>query len=120
MRQSEEKIDGRTFFARLDHDEIAKQALDIFASNIAKQIYNLYFLLDIEKIAIGGGISRQPILIEKINEKMKEVCAANPFSKVLPRIHVEIVPATFGNEANQIGALMTFIEKQIYQYNLKT
>lgn len=113
MRQSVEQIDGRTFFARLEHDEIAKQALDIFASNIAKQIYNLYFLLDIEKIAIGGGISRQPILIEKIREKMKEVYEISPFSKFLPDMHVEIVKAAYGNEANQIGAMMTFIEKQI-------
>lgn len=120
MSQSEEKIDGRTFFARIEHDEIAKQTLDILASNIAKQIYNLYFLLDIEKIAIGGGISRQPILIEKINEKMKEVYESNPFSTFLPSMHVEIVQASYGNEANQIGALMTFIEKQIYQCNLNT
>ena len=33
-----------------------------FCRAVAVQIYNLNVLLDLEKVAIGGGISKQPIL----------------------------------------------------------
>lgn len=108
---SGEKIDGRAFFKRLENDEFAKKALDEFACDIAKQIYNLYWLLDLEKIAIGGGISRQAILIDKINEKFRTIlndCFVPYFPKI---ISIDIVPAAFGNDANMIGAFIAYQRK---------
>ena len=107
----EEEINGRQFFALLNEDETAKKVLDEFASGIAKQIYNLYWLLDLEKVAIGGGISRQPILIEKVNEQFNHLIDDSPVKQYLPVMEVDIVAAQFGNEANQIGAFMTFVEE---------
>ena len=107
----EEDINGRQFFALLNDDEVAKKVLDDFASRIAKQIYNLYWLLDLEKVAIGGGISRQPVLIEKINEKFNHLVDDSPVKQYLPVMEIDIVAAQFGNEANQIGAFMTFVEE---------
>ncbi len=108
---SEETIDGREFFRRLPDDEAAQKALDEFASAVAKQIYNLYWLLDLEKIAIGGGISRQPILTEKIREKFDEVCASSAMGKYMGRGNIEIVTCQFQNDANLIGAMMNFISE---------
>mgnify|MGYP000435333641 CR=1 FL=1 len=42
----------------------ANEALRSFCRAVAVQIYNLNVLLDLEKVAIGGGISKQPILVE--------------------------------------------------------
>ena len=68
-------------------------------------------LLDLEKVAIGGGISKQPILVETLNEVYEEyILRGHPFSEAqarcLPR--PEIVPCRFLSEANQIGAFASY------------
>ena len=107
---SEEMISGRDFFALLENDDIAKQVFEDFCNRVAIQIFNLYWLLDLEKIAIGGGISRQDILIETINKKFNSLLDNSPMKKYLPTIETTILRAEYGNEANQIGALMTYLE----------
>ena len=71
----------------------------------------LNVLLDLEKVAIGGGISKQPILVETLNEVYEEyILRGHPFSEAqarsLPR--PEIVPCRFLSEANQIGAFASY------------
>ena len=105
----QEEIDGREFFRRLPEDETAQAVLDQFCHNVAVQIYNLYFLLDIEKIAIGGGISRQPVLTEKINEQFQKVTKESALGRYMPKYDIEIVPCQFHNDANLIGAFMTYV-----------
>lgn len=75
------------------------------------QIYNLNVMLDLEKVDIGGGISKQPILVETLNEVYEEyILRGHPFSEAqvrcLPR--PEIVPCRFLSEANQIGAFASY------------
>ena len=115
LRKYEEKtgevIDGREFFKRLESDDKAKEALDEFSEDVAKEIYNLYWLLDLEKIAIGGGISKQRILVDKIREKFHLIlndCFIPYFKNI---INIEIVPATFGNDANLIGAFIAYLRR---------
>lgn len=43
--------------------------IDAFAKEVATQIFNVHIIFDCEKVAIGGGISAQPLLIELINKK---------------------------------------------------
>ena len=105
-----EPINGRKFFELLDSDEKAKEVFNAFCKNIAIQIYNLYWLLDLEKIAIGGGISRQEILLDTIRYYFDHLLDDSALKAFLPVIEIDIVRAKFGNEANQIGALMTYIE----------
>ena len=107
----EEEIHGRRFFEILDSDEDAQRVLDSFSKDVAAQIYNLFWLLDIEKVAIGGGISRQDRLINKIKEKFDELVNAHPYVKTLPIKDLEIVRAMYSNDANQIGAYMAYLEK---------
>ena len=105
---STEDINGREFFARLSDDKYAQAALDEFALNIAIQLYNLYWLLDLEKVAIGGGISRQPVLIERIREKYREVELNSYQGRHNTFTGMEIVPCQFRNDANLIGAFITY------------
>lgn len=89
----------------------ANEALRSFCRAVAVQIYNLNVLLDLEKVAIGGGISKQPILVETLNEVYEEyILRGHPFSEAqarcLPR--PEIVPCRFLSEANQIGAFASY------------
>ncbi len=108
LSASTEAIDGREFFRLLPEDKHAQTALEELCSNIALQIYNLYWLLDLEKVAIGGGISRQPVLIETIKAKFAEVQSKAMTARFHEALPVEIVPCTFGNDANLIGAYLAY------------
>ena len=60
-------LDGRSFFAAANAGEPeALEVLRRFCHAVAVQIYNLTVLLDVEKVAIGGGISKQPLLLESL------------------------------------------------------
>lgn len=74
-------------------------ALDEFCFYIALQLYNIQAIFDPEKFAIGGGISAQPLLIEKINEQYKKL-----FIPVFLLRLVDVVACEFRNDANLIGA----------------
>jgi len=105
-------MDGRIFFEAVHAGETeANEALRSFCRAVAVQIYNLNVMLDLEKVAIGGGISKQPILVETLNEVYEEyILRGHPFSEAqaccLPR--PEIVPCRFLSEANQIGAFASY------------
>ena len=68
---------------------------------LAKEIYNLQCIFDPEKILIGGGISRQPILLTRISEKIDQLYKKIPVAIPHPRLDV----CRFYNESNLIGAL---------------
>ena len=104
-------MDGRIFFEAVHAGEAeANEALRSFCRAVAVQIYNLNVLLDLEKVAIGGGISKQPILVETLNEVYEEyILRGHPFgaaAHTLPR--PEIVPCRFLSEANQVGAFASY------------
>lgn len=104
--------DGVGFFdAVRDDDPDAVYVLGRFARIVAMQAYNLNILLDIEKLAIGGGISRQTILIEKIREAYGDLAEASPLGPVLCEMgRPEIVACHFHNDANQVGAFCAYRE----------
>ena len=111
LKKSDHLIDGREFFESLDEDKDAQKVLDEFSRNIAIFIYNLFWILDLEKVAIGGGISRQNILIEKINEQFQKLIYNHPQIEYLPIKDLQIVKAEYANEANQVGAYLNYIDK---------
>lgn len=75
--------------------------IDQFAREVATQIFNVHIIFDCEKVAIGGGISAQPLLIELIQKNLDDIFDHLGFDVY----HPEIVPCYFRNDANLIGAL---------------
>ena len=104
----DEKIGGREFFRRLPNDKAAQEALDELCTNIAVQVYNFSWLLDLEKVAIGGGISSAPELLEHIKMKYEEVKKGSFTGMRGFKTHTEIVPCLFKNDANLIGSYITY------------
>ena len=91
--------------ANKDNEKVIA-GIDAFAKEVATQIFNVHIIFDCEKVAIGGGISAQPLLIELINKNMNEIFDNLHFDVY----HPEIVPCKFRNDANLIGALYQHIQ----------
>lgn len=100
------QLDGYRIFQWVEAlDEEACVALQNLAKNLAIGIYNLQCILDPQKILIGGGISQQPILIEKIQEELNKIYEKIPFD--IP--HAQIDNCCYYNDSNMIGALYNFL-----------
>ncbi len=105
---SEEELDGRKVFAMANEgNEKVLEVLKKHFRNIAIQIYNLQVIYDPEKIAIGGGISRQPLVLELIQAGLDEIYEKRPLT-VYP---VNLAACEFRSDANLIGALHYHIEE---------
>ena len=103
---STENITGEKFFQVVSENEKdALTCLDKFTRRIAEKIFDMQLILDVEKFAIGGGISSQKIFIDSIRDNLKKVYAESP----IEFNRVEIVPCKFLNDANLIGALVNFL-----------
>ena len=105
----DEEVDGRRFFARVNEGEPeAAEALSGFCRLVAQNIIDLTVLLDMERVAIGGGISAQPVLLETLQREMDELYshASLYFDPGLPK--PELVRCRFGSEANQVGAYLYY------------
>lgn len=98
-------VTGEIFFDALAAgDEDAETVFKEYTRELAVQLFNLQTTLDVEKIAIGGGISARAELIEYIQKNLDELYAASPF--FVPR--AELVRCRFENDANLIGAAECF------------
>ncbi len=107
------KMNGKELFELINSgDELANKVLNDYARHVAMAIFNIHALLDLEKVAIGGGISRQPILLDKIRENLQDLFERNIYDAMLPR--PEIVACKYGNDANMIGAYM-FYQNEMHE-----
>lgn len=87
-------------------NEAVLKGLKAFTDNLAVQIYNLNIFLDLDIIAIGGGISQQPLLLEYVQKSLDEMLEKIPLRSVSPYVpEPKITNCKFFNDANLIGAL---------------
>ncbi len=102
------ELNGRILFGKANEgDEDAINSIREYCMGLATGIISLQFIVDVEKVAIGGGISKQPLLMEKLQEQVHEMY--DPIGDYLPATLPEIVSCTFGNDANMIGALYHYL-----------
>lgn len=102
-----EEVDGIMVFEGVSAGEPeALKCLQEFTRGIATQIFNIQTVLDPERIAIGGGISAQPVFIEYIKNHLEILYQKCPY--YVPR--AEVVECRFHNDANLVGALYCFLE----------
>ena len=122
-------MNGRIFFDAANAGEPeALEVLEKFCFAVDVQIYNLSVLLNLEKVAIGGGISAAEALLPAIQAELdwlferctvmptvdrvyeEQILKGHPFSEEQARslAHPEIVACAFHNKSNQIGALVSY------------
>jgi predicted NBD/HSP70 family sugar kinase len=99
-------INGEDVFRWIDEgDEAVGNVLDQFTRPIARMIMNLQFIYDPERFAIGGGISRQPRLLQSIRSNLDQFYSIYPVK--VPRADVTV--CRFFNEANLMGAYQNYL-----------
>ena len=86
----------------------AWEVFDQISTNIATQIYNLVCTLNPQRVLIGGGISKQPLVLENIRKKY-ELKRDNLKNHGLLIPDVEIDTTRFFNDSNLIGALYSHL-----------
>lgn len=107
-----EKCNGRILFEAANNgDAKALQAVDDYCKILAAGIMNVQFALDVQKVAIGGGISKQPLLMESLKKQIHSYYDEAQKAG-MPASIPELCACTFGNDANMIGALYHYL----YEY----
>ncbi len=112
----ENQLSGEEIFRKANEGEAQAMAcVRKFARTLAVQINNAQFLFDPERIAIGGGVSAQPLLIQFIREELAK------FSKIYPHKvpSPEITTCRFFNDSNLIGALYVHLKAQEVKIDVK-
>ena len=105
----EEPFDGIKAFEYCNKgDTRALNALKEYTDNIAMGLFNIQAAVDPECIAIGGGISKQPILMTYIQKSLDELYEKMP----VPIPQVKLVQCKYNNDSNLIGALASY--KKVY------
>ncbi|WP_024870507.1 ROK family protein [Tolumonas lignilytica] len=95
-------VTGKQVFAWVNEgDADVCEALDAYTYRLAMQLFNLQALFDPELIAIGGGISAQPLLLQYINQNIAYLEETLPMRLITPKV----VRCHFMNDANLVGAL---------------
>lgn len=103
----ESKLTGESIFEQANRGEkAALECIRVYARNLAVQITNCQFMFDPDRIAIGGGISAQPLLIRMIREELEKLNAVYPHKVPVP----EVTACRFFNDANLIGALYVHLQ----------
>lgn len=100
-------LSGKIIFDLAENgDTDVQDEIEKFMHRLAIGIYNLQFIIDPEKILIGGAISNRPGFIEKINETLQQMKYDQD------GLTVTVEKCQFGNDSNLIGALYHFLQRQ--------
>ena len=88
-------------------DEIAHKAVEEMYEALAIAIYNIQYCVDPELFVIGGAISERPDFAENINRYIHSILAKVKIARICP----QVVRAEHGNDANLMGAVYNFLQK---------
>lgn len=105
--ESGEKVDGKELFARSEKgDALAQKVLSDMYDDIAEMIYNVQVSIDPEIVILGGGISARKELPVEIASRVEKMLT----EELVPEIMPKIVPCQYQNDANLLGAALTFVD----------
>lgn len=110
LKHQAELTDGKKAFEYINaHDPQVWPVFEKYCYQVACLILNIQTVVDLEKYAIGGGISAQPIVIETIKKQYEKLLDEDEMLKntLTPP---QIVTTKFKNDANLYGALYSLIQ----------
>ena len=106
---SKDNFNGIKAFELYDNgDEIAIEEVNRFFRYMAIGIFNIQYTYDPEVIVLGGAICERKGFLDEVNKKIDEVKNSNPDATIRPTVRI----CKYGNDANKLGALYNFLQKQ--------
>lgn len=107
---------GEELFEKYYNDERYHETIDLelrkFVRKAMLPIFNFNLICKIDKVAIGGGISNQPVFVDTINKAMQDLSNRMIFKMMSYKSPIpEIVACEFKSEANLVGAVANFNEE---------
>ena len=104
-------IDGVEVFELCNKgDEIALNEVNKYYFIMAVGIYNIQYTYDPEVIILGGAISERSEYVDEINKRLDILMNSDLEGKIKPIIK----KCEFGNDANKLGALYNYLQRQAY------
>lgn len=96
---------GQEFFKLANSkDELALQIFSQYCRNVANVLFNIHLILDIECIAIGGGISVQSIFQKTLFKEFEQIFNTIPINKLNVKMPYLTI-CQYHNDSNLYGAL---------------
>ncbi len=106
-------FDGPEVFRRAEAgDKDVRAALEAFCENFAVQAYNAQAVLDVDRIAIGGGVSAQPLLLELVRKHLHAIFEAERDLHLTVQ-EPELVACAFRNDAQHPGCLAGLLRASV-------
>ncbi|MDM0495761.1 ROK family protein [Clostridium perfringens] len=98
------ELDGKKVFEMAESgDEEVKKEIESWYMDLARGIYNIQYIVDPEKIVIGGAISARDGFDKKINEKLALL------KSDIATLDISVEKCKFQNDSNLIGALYNYL-----------
>lgn len=108
-RLSGKTITGEELFELAEHgDLLAIEITNRFFRAIALGIYNLLVFFDPGLVVLGGGVSENPLLIEKVKNQLDQIL----LERGVTAMEYEMERCHFRNDANLIGAVYNHLQKE--------
>jgi predicted NBD/HSP70 family sugar kinase len=103
-----EIVDGRLVFKWLEEGDTEIVAVyKDFIEHIGMMLFNIQVVFDPEKIAIGGGISKEPRLIPDIRAELDRI--RQPIAEA-GAPDITLVSCKYLGDANMVGAMFNFLQ----------
>lgn len=105
----EGSLDGVEVFELCDKgDEIALKEVNKYYFIMAVGIYNIQYTYDPEVIILGGAISEREEYVDEINKRLDILMNSDLEGTIKPVLK----KCEFGNDANKLGALYNYLQRQ--------
>ena len=89
-------------------DKIALQEVNKYYFTMAEGIYNIQYIFDPEVIILGGAKSERQEYVDEINKRLDIMMNSDLEGTIKPVIKT----CQFGNDANKLGALYNYIQRE--------
>ncbi|WP_157911773.1 ROK family protein [Alteribacter populi] len=93
-------------YAKKDHAE-AKKTIDEFFHSLAVGVFNIQYMIDPEKILIGGGVTRQPGFMDQLHRQLDRIYENLSFASIHPNVQL----CRHLDKAQLLGAAYVWKEK---------
>ena len=87
-------------------DALAAEEVDLFYKYLSRGLYNMQMSIDPEMIVIGGGISANPAIVQKVEDLTNDI-----IKQRIKDFTAKIVPCAYKNDANLLGAVKNFFDE---------